>query len=187
MPRLFIAIEFIPTSSFEARAHQLKQVLTGSKVKWVNRDNFHITLKFLGEVKDYYMNSLIQLLEEISLSHSPFILMSSGFGFYGKKRDPRIIWYGFHPNLHYTKLQSSIEDSLTLLGFEKEGKYDPPHMTLGRVKSILPRKDLSAILCELKSEAEGHPVSRFSLIKSTLNKQGSVYTVIRYFELGEKK
>lgn len=183
MPRLFIAIKISPSKSFKSKLSDIKERLKQSTIKWVDSMNFHITLKFLGDVEEYYINSMIALLDQIAERNSGFALESSGFGFFGKTRQPRVIWYGFKSNAYLDKLQHSIEVSLTELGFEKEEKNYTPHLTIGRIKSLFPEDNLKEVLSVPGAISEYYPVAKFSLIKSTLKAEGPSYQVLKDFKL----
>lgn len=183
MPRLFIAIKITPSKALEDTYSELKQKLSQSKINWVNRHNFHLTLKFLGDVEDYYVNSLHMILEQVAAGNSSFILETTEISFFGRKRQPQVIWYGYKPNLLFNKLATSIEDSLTELGFEKEDKNNLPHLTLGRVKYLAPENNLQEILSSVMPASSCHQVNIFSLIKSTLTPNGAVYNVINNYKL----
>ncbi len=183
MPRLFIAIKIVPSKGLEDVYAELKQKLSQSKINWVSRENFHLTLKFLGNVEDYFVNSLSLLLEQVAASNSKFILETADFGFFGRKRHPHVIWCGYKYNHLLKVLTSSIEESIAELGFEKEGKSDLPHLTLGRVKNLAPENNLEEILLSVKPPSDRHQVNMFSLIRSTLTPNGAVYNVIKSYEL----
>jgi 2'-5' RNA ligase len=183
MPRLFIGIKIIPAESLKDSFHELKGNLTQSSIKWVETENFHLTLRFLGNVDKASMESLISLLGKIAVENSAFTLESAEFGYFGKKKHPRVIWYAFKPDTNLLLLQSSIEESLTKMGVEKEEKHYSPHLTLGRVKNLSIRENLEEILSNLHTIAEKYPVTKFSLIESTLTPKGSVYTVLQDFYL----
>lgn len=183
MPRLFIAIKITPSKSLENILSDLKEQLNQSTIKWVDSMNFHITLKFLGHVEEYYINTLIALLDQIAQRNSGFTLESSGFGFFGKTRQPRVIWYGFKSNSCLDKLQHSIEESLSELGFEKEDKNYLPHLTIGRVKALSANNNFKETVPELVTQPEYYPVAKFSLIKSILKAEGPSYQVLKDFTL----
>jgi 2'-5' RNA ligase len=185
MPRLFIGIKITTTEILESTYLDLKQKLSSSKIKWVDPKNFHLTLKFLGEVEEYFINSLIILLDKISDEYSQFNLISNGFGFFGRPVHPRIIWYGFQPEVNLISMQSSIEKSLVELGFDKEEKDYSPHLTLGRVKKMMPNHNLKEIISCLEIETEKYTVTKFSLIQSILKPEGPKYKVLKDFRLRE--
>jgi 2'-5' RNA ligase len=186
MPRLFIGIKIRSAKSSEDTLSDLKEEFSQCSIKWVETKNYHITLKFLGDVEEYYINSLIMLLDQIACRSPKFTLESTGLGYFGTIKHPRVIWLGFKPNTGYKNLRLSIEESLDELGFEKSGVNNLPHLTLGRVKSLSSKADLKAILTRIKSVHEKYPVTKFSLVKSTLTKQGSIYRTIKEFTLAGK-
>ena len=183
MPRLFLAIKIIPSKVYEEAYFELKQKLSQSKINWVVRENFHLTLKFLSNVEEHILNSLNPILEQLATRNPNFILETTNLGFFGRKRQPHVIWQGYKQNPHFKILTTSIEESLTKLDFEKEGKYDLPHLTLGRVKYLAPENNLEEILSSVESSSFTHQVNKFSLMESTLTPNGAVYHVIKNYEL----
>lgn len=183
MPRLFIGIKIRSAKSFEDTLSDLKEKFSQSSIKWVDTKNFHLTLKFLGDVEEFTLNSLIVLLDQIAYRSPEFTLESTGLGYFGTIGHPRVIWFGFKPNSGFKNLQSSIEESLYELGFKKESVNNLPHLTLGRVKSLSDMDDLKAIFTRIQSVPEKFPVTKFSLIKSTLTQKGSIYRTIKDFPL----
>jgi RNA 2',3'-cyclic 3'-phosphodiesterase len=183
MPRLFIGIKITPANSLENIFYNLKKDLSQSNIKWVDPQNFHLTLKFLGDVKENYINSLVMLLEQIACNSQIFNLESTEIGYFGRTKHPRVIWYGFNSNDRLLNLQSSIDESLAELGFDKEKKSYSPHLTLGRIKNIVPNNDLKKLLSTLDPLPEIYPITGFSLIESNLKKEGPEYKVLRHFNL----
>jgi 2'-5' RNA ligase len=183
MPRLFIGIQITNTEHLKKIQEDLKKILSKSLIKWVDPENFHITLKFLGEVDSPVIEPLIQVLEHLTINSSKFILNSNGFGIFGPQKRPRAIYYGFQENSVLISLQRSIEKSLSELGFDFEEKSFSPHLTLGRVKSLFEKEKL---LHALKTKDEKHnsfEIKEFQLIKSNLTQEGPNYRVIKNFKL----
>ena len=187
MPRLFIGIKITTAKSFENIYIELKKKLSYSNIKWVDPENFHLTLKFLGEVDKSLISRIIKVLDPIAGKNPQFCLESKELGFFGRSGNPRIIWYGFEQEDILLNLQSSIETSLKNLGFAKEKKGYSPHLTLGRVKKFVSQENLKESLAELKPANEKYNVTRFSLVESILRQKGPEYRIIKDFCLKETK
>jgi RNA 2',3'-cyclic 3'-phosphodiesterase len=188
MPRLFIGISCSRQKYLAQLQSQLKQILTGSKVTWVDPINFHITLKFLGDVEEQSANRIVLILKDIAQKHVANMLLPDRLGTFGPKHEPRVIWFGYQPDRHLNETQSDIDNELTNMGFVAETKKFTPHLTLGRIKKISEKVDLEGFLGnhQVKS-VEKLPVNSFQLFESILRKEGPEYRVIKSFDLKEAR
>jgi 2'-5' RNA ligase len=131
--RLFIALDID-----EAIAQRLDDyVRTLSPrfpgVRFVRSSNYHVTLKFLGEVRD--AGAVRSALREIAAAS--FELRAAGVGFFPNARAPRVFWAGIDaPALPV--LAHQVEERMTALGFARERDFHP-HLTLARNGSGRPR------------------------------------------------
>lgn len=147
-------------------------------VKWEERDKLHVTLKFLGEAGDPAAAKVSDTLENLCLKYSPFHMNITRFGGFPNLEKPRVIFVGLSPNEGLSSLKSDIESELEALGFKIENRRFIPHITVGRVKNKFGIKSPVPI-----PEKIAFDISRIALIKSELNKKGSVYTPLKVFDL----
>jgi RNA 2',3'-cyclic 3'-phosphodiesterase len=104
-------------------------------IRFINPDNFHVTLKFIGETTK--LAEITRVLAQIS---SPaFDVTFGGTGFFPNERQPRIFWAGIQAPPELRRLASSIDTALQPLGFEAEKGPYTPHLTLARSGSGRPR------------------------------------------------
>lgn len=173
MTRLFVAIDFSP---------EIKMLLSlmgnGLKnVSWTPRNNFHLTLSFLGEIyqNDYYL--VRESLEEVSF-HS-FNLEFWGVDLFKSGRTPRTLWVGIKQNDCLIELQKDIENKLIEIGIEVQKRNFSPHITLGRFSDRLPRNEEIAQYLESHAWVSLPPieVDRFHLFSSKLYETGGIYRV----------
>lgn len=157
---------------------------TRSDVKWVTVENLHITLKFLGEIHDDLIPAVKERLSQVSLSHAPSEIKLHGAGIFPDSKRPRVIWLGMKDSDRLKKLQADIEDSMATLGFEKEGRGFSPHLTIGRVRSMMGKDPLVRAVGTLKDKDFGNiEVKRVSLMKSELRPAGAQYAPVAEFDL----
>jgi 2'-5' RNA ligase len=180
--RLFIGIKIAACKGIIDVSNRLRRELRDSKLAWVNPANFHITIKFLGDLEAYYINPISLILEKLSNEYNSFELEYDKTGFFGSVAEPRVIWYGFRNNSTLLSLQHNIERSLNELGLEAENKKFNPHITLCRVKFLSEKQSFREILSEKSGNAEKTIVTQFQLIESVLSN-----TVAEYMELGSFK
>lgn len=183
--RLFIAIE-IPNDIKEF-LYQLTSLSTSlDGVSIVKKENFHITLKFLGEVEESLIPDIIDTLKKISNEFSPFALKISHPGAFPDKSKPRVIWIGTEDAATLIEIVKRIENEMEYLGFKKEERKFKSHITLARVKNYNNGKYFFERVIKkfsqnpLKLEFQ---VKEFVLMKSTLTPSGSIYDVLQRFPL----
>jgi len=128
MPRLFIAIEL--PAFWKDALDELREPLPG--FSWTPKENFHLTLKFIGEVHDELVDPIAEALEALAVE--PFLLEAEGVDcFRPKRRPPSVVWVGMrkaHPRLF--ALQKRINDALFMIGVEPDLRIYEPHITLAR-------------------------------------------------------
>jgi RNA 2',3'-cyclic 3'-phosphodiesterase len=155
-------------------------------VKWVEIDNIHSTLKFLGDTPADKLAELFGAAEFIAQSISPFDMFLDGFGAFPDLRKPRILWTGItRGKERLAHLHLSLDERLESLGFARESRSFSPHLTIGRVRSPRGAGNLARIMEKIKNAKVGETsVSSFSLMKSTLMPQGPIYAELGNFQLG---
>jgi 2'-5' RNA ligase len=187
--RTFIAVEI--NADIRANAVALQQALakSGAEVKWVEPDNLHVSLLFLGEVDDRELHSVCRAVKEAAATEPPFPLRVSGVGAFPTPRRPKILWAGITDGAEALKrLYDKLEAKLLDLGcYRKEERGFTPHLTLGRVKGEADAFTLAAELPKRLAWDGGRTVVEEVLVfSSVLQKNGPEYTVLGRGELAGK-
>ena len=180
--RSFIAIELPREIKYELA--QLGSNLMDARhpfVKWVDFENVHLTLKFLGNVPGNQITEITEAMKEAVYGISPFRLEVSGLGAFPEMAQPRVIWVGISGETgKLLDLQQRVDSKLVPLGFARENQSFVPHLTLARVRdnaSLGDRKDLGQLLTSTKFESRCHiTVNSINLMKSQLRPEGPVYS-----------
>ena len=184
MLRIFIGIKIEPSPIITEHRAELIKIAGTDQINWANPLNYHITLKFFGDVEEYYINSLNQLIEQIASRTETFTLQYDRLGFFGSEKQPRVLWFGFKNQPAVQELQKSIEKAGTDLGFQPEEKKFHPHLTLARIKKI---NNAQPLMQYIKLKNPGiygkYCVEKFQLFKSVLHPSGPEYTVLKEFRL----
>lgn len=144
--RSFIAISLSEQTQqkiFEA-THYLRCPQT-KQVRWVNSENIHLTLKFLGDVSPSNMKFLTGILSKEASKIEPFEFTISRLGAFPHIRQPRVIWLGINAPHCLLDLQNRIERETRRLGYATEDKKFTPHLTLGRVSRNVSPEDIHSI------------------------------------------
>lgn len=186
--RCFIAIE-LPENlkEFLAKIIFLQSPLQGVNI--VQKENFHITLKFLGEVEERLIPEIIQTLENIATEFSPFTLKITHPGVFPDKYKPRVIWMGTENTELLKELAKKIDEGMEYLGFKREEREFKSHITLARVKNLkngryLFEKIVKQFGCQEQNfHLLNFLIKEFVLMKSTLTSKGSIYSVLKRFPL----
>ena len=176
MLRLFVGIDFPP--ELKLRLSLLQGGVAGAR--WVDPGNFHLTLRFIGEVDEGTAADIDEAL--LRLKARPFTLQLAGVGTFGGDK-PRQLWVGVEREPALATLQGKIEQALMRAGLPPEPRKFAPHVTLARLRDPK-RGDIQAFLANhAQFRAEPLKVERFSLIASYPTKAGSVYEDQADYEL----
>lgn len=151
-------------------------------MKVVERENLHLTLKFLGEIGESSYKRIVESLSPSLSEFSSFEVSLKGTGFFPSISDLRVIWIGMDaPEIVY--IQKDIDETLKTMGFKEDRKF-VPHLTVSRVKSSLNKKSLLNVLDEYKDyEFGGQQITSINFKKSTLTPQGPIYETLKEFKL----
>ncbi len=146
--------------------------------KWVDKSNYHITIKFLGEVRDSKLTEIIYSLENIVNSLKNFEIDIDRYGFFGKP-NPKVLWFGpsFIKNDNIMDNFHIVQSKLSNLGFGKEKLYIP-HITVCRIKRVKKKFDKDMNYKGMKIN-----IKRIVLYKSVLTPKGSKYFEIKGWKI----
>ncbi len=129
--RLFAAI-LLPEDVRSALAG-LAGGLPGAR--WAPEENYHLTLRFIGEVDQGFAEELAEALSHVS--GAAFELRICALGSFGGAR-PRAVWAGIAPSGPLTALRRRVESALMRAGLPPEERKFMPHITLGRTAGARP-------------------------------------------------
>jgi RNA 2',3'-cyclic 3'-phosphodiesterase len=186
--RIFIAIALPKKVRKELSALQDRLKKSNTDIKWVKPENIHLTLQFLGNVKENRLAQIIQYLVQATEKHNHFYLSVKTLRVLPKLDYPRIIWVGINDEKQACKaLQKSITENMEKLGFKKDGRAFLPHITLGRVRSDNNKETLIGLIKNEKdfSIKAKISVNKITLFYSLITQQGPVYSILEEFPLPE--
>ena len=154
------------------------------KASWVKPENLHITLKFLGDVKEEKIEKIKKVLQDIANSCATFKVKIKGTGTFPERRTPRVIWAGIEDSPELSSLQERIEKALSRLGFKQEERGFKGHITLARIKEPEGTQRLTDYLSRFREKEFGQmDVKEFVLMKSELRPDGARYERLAIFSL----
>jgi RNA 2',3'-cyclic 3'-phosphodiesterase len=169
MLRLFVGIGFPP--EIKLRLSLLCSGIPG--VKWVDPGNFHLTLRFIGEIDEAAAADADDALSRLRARR--FALQIAGTGVFGNGDKPRSLWAGVERSPELVGLRDKIEQALIRAGLPPEPRKFAPHVTLARLHNPPLDKLRDFLAAHARFRADPLPVEAFSLIASFQTKAGSVY------------
>lgn len=185
MIRTFIAIESSPTlaAALEGDLRLFKS--SAPLVKWSRPENIHLTLRFLGDVKENDLEELFDSLRDELSGIQPFALEIRGVGAFPDWRHPRVVWAGCGEGAEdAVALAERVEDVCIDLGYERERRPFRPHLTLGRVKLPAHAGDLKEAARSVGDRVYGYlDVDAAVVFMSSLRRTGPVYSPMARIEL----
>jgi 2'-5' RNA ligase len=177
--RAFLSIDIEKLSLLPQIAEiQKKLDITSAKMKLVEIENIHFTMRFLGDTPLTKIDEIESCLSGIKIE--PFDIMVYGVGAFPTKRKPRVIWVGVTQNADQIRnLKIEIDSHLRKLGYRPEKMKFTPHATIARVRYIKDAERLANNLDDLAEQPIGSmSVSKFNMKKSTLTPSGPIYETL---------
>lgn len=184
--RLFFAIELgdAVLDLLEEATEALRA--EAPELAWVAREKRHLTLKFLGDVDDVGASKLVEAADRAVARHSHLEMHVREVGAFPNFRRARVVWIGVEQEPRLELLHHDLELACAEEGFEVEGRPFRPHITLARVRVLLPDERLRALArtarrVRMKANVQ---VERITLFESTLAPTGARYRRIHAASLG---
>ena len=177
MPRLFAGIEIPP--SITTLLSLQKGGLYGAR--WVDESNYHITLRFMGDVDYSLANEIVFQMSQIQ--YPEFNLSLRGFGSFGSKK-PHSVFAAVQNNEDLVLLHQEIERRMKKLGLKSDKHDYTPHVTLARLKKTTEPIDVANYLALRGNfQTEQFTVPRFVLYSSRDSIGGGPYVIEEAFDL----
>ncbi len=186
--RVFIAIDIGEKvkKSLDGLLKQLQDSVDIRKgdVKWVRPDNMHLTLKFLGEIKDDKIAEVCNIVENVAGRHKSFELNVESLGYFGGKT-ARVLWVGTGAGSdNLRQLAEELEQELALAGWPEETREFSGHLTLCRINNPAAGAKLARISEDYKDFKVGVvSADSVSVYQSQLMPAGPIYTVLGNYKL----
>jgi 2'-5' RNA ligase len=185
--RTFIAVAI--DKATRDRAVTLQEALgrAGADVKWIEPENMHLTLLFLGEVEDRTLPAVCRVAADVAAGLAPFEMSVEGAGCFPNARRPKTLWVGVgEGRQELVALHDALEPPLLDLGcYRREERQYTPHLTLGRVKGEAGADQLATALARRSDWQGGQVRVREVLVMSSeLRPDGPTYTVLGRGKLG---
>ena len=175
--RLFIAIPLTEPvkAALLAVSKVMGRQLPDGAVRWVRREQLHLTLRFLGETAVSQLPALQAQLTQLTSQHHPFTLQLNGVGAFPNQRKPRVLWADLAGQLDALHaLKAGLDERLLGEGWLAEKRPFNPHLTLGRVKHA---EEAAKLNWDIEMARLTFGVTEVQLVQSELRPSGPIYTV----------
>jgi 2'-5' RNA ligase len=187
--RIFIAINLTEEIRKELEKFQFK--FSELPARWVKKENLHITLAFLGYVKDEDLPRIIEITKNVATRHAPFLIKIVKVT-YGppKVSPPRMVWAIGERNENLWKLQEDLKNALMEMKIpqleEEEGRGFIPHITLARIR----KWEFKQMEPEERPEIDedlnfSFEVKSIEIMESHLKRGGAEYTILESIPLSK--
>jgi len=170
MPRLFTGLE-LPSRIVDRLALQ-RGKLVGAR--WIDPENYHITLRFAGDIDAVAANAFTDALDDIEFDS--FEISIDGLGSFGGNK-PRSLFASVKLNAALERLQKAHERAARIAGLPPEPRNFTPHVTLARLKDSRPAAVAEYLSYFGGFMSEPFRVSRFVLFSSRANQGGGPYLI----------
>ncbi|MBM3330612.1 RNA 2',3'-cyclic phosphodiesterase [candidate division WOR-3 bacterium] len=177
---------FVALSISEGARRQIADLLVslqrqqGPVVRWVRPELMHLTLAFLGEVPQEFLDAATARLSAVARQHSSITAQLRGLGAFPSSSRARVVWIGTEQGRREVcNLQAEVVRALTSVGYQPERRPFSPHLTIGRLRT----PDDVSKAAAVRFESEPFVIDRFVLMRSVLGPAGPAYSVLAEFPL----
>lgn len=152
----------------------VKQEAWARDVRWLPKENIHLTLRFLGDVdKEQYVGLSAALVNHVGKA-TGFEISLSKVLFFPSASKARVVAVGVNLSPELDNLAAAVEKSVVSCGFEPEKRRFKAHITVGRCRDVdLRRANIGSNFYGINV-----PVRAVELMKSTLSESGAVYGIL---------
>lgn len=170
MPRLFTALKIPRDAALSLSL--LRGGLPGAR--WMDVENYHITLRFIGDVEGPTADDIVHGLDRIS--RSAFEIKLSGVGAFGNKK-PHALWAGVAPSAELAALQAEIDRICLRNGAPADARKFTPHVTIARLRNTSPQELAPYLSAHGGFSTIPFKIGRFVLLSSRDSVGGGPYVV----------
>lgn len=177
MYRLFVGLD-LPDEA----ARQLVRISCGLPgARWLEPDQIHLTLRFIGDVDGGVFDDVIGALDTINMP--PFELTLKGVGHFPPRRRPDTLWVGVERSEPLELLHQKIESALNRSGIPKDQRKFHPHVAIARLRDTQESRLGNYIVANNLFESGPFWIDSFHLFSSVLASSGASYRIEQSYPL----
>ena len=182
--RTFIAVAPGTGGILVKAVEEIRQDLKNESVKWVDLNQAHITLAFLGNTSEESIREVSEMLSEKCSNFGKIEFTVKGIGVFRSISDPKVIWAGIEEAERLRKLSGVIKEGLDKLGLITEERQFRPHLTLARVRTIKNEGMLKSLIGRYEDVVfQNAVVSEVIFFESILQQIGPLYLPMKRIRL----
>jgi 2'-5' RNA ligase len=176
MKRLFAAINIHPSARYISLFNEISSSLRHERIKWVEPENMHLTLKFFGQTDETKIPAIRLALETAVAQSKPFTLKITNTGIFGSRYGPKVLWFGIEKRDELENLAQNIFTELAKCGCEQDRQNFVPHLTIGRIKELKDKPLFQKIIRKYNVvDIQEENVTEIILYESILRREGPLY------------
>ncbi len=178
--RIFIGVD-LPDDLKDSVYQTIKflKLSYNNSINYVAKENLHITLKFIGEIKEKDLMSIESSLSKVAFPS--FTVNLKGLGCFPDIFNARVLWIGVNDeNKNFSKLYNNILFHLPER-FKNEDRSFSPHLTLARLKEKQLKNFINLI--DKEKDFGNIEITSFQLYESKIERSGAKYNVLKSFPL----
>jgi len=174
--RTFIAFKIKPQEKLVQLINFFRGSLPGEVLKWVDINNLHLTLKFMGDTSESNINRISGILEEIAARYPLIYLKFKGVGYFKTNSQPSVLFLKIDENDVLINLARDIDAELEKIGIERESRRFKPHLTIARIKYLSDKSTFYDLINRFKDDnIQTEEISQIIFYQSFLKPSGAVY------------
>lgn len=182
--RTFIGLPVRLNESFLGALKTLTGALEEERISWVRPQNFHITLRFLGNTPVSDVHEIHSALERVRLPEA-WDAEICGPGSFGPHNKPRVIWTGFRDEEPIIRIKREVDRILGDLNYPPFEGLFTPHLTLGRIRGLKDREGYYSLLDSLRDRFDGSlEIRELVFYRSILESRGPEYSRLGEWKFG---
>ena len=184
--RIFLAIKIYPEPELLDLVDMLRDELAEEWIKWVDENQFHITLKFFGDTHESKIENISSAVNDCCLQNNKFSFDLCNPWCFRDRDQLRVVLLQTTKTDALIAFQNQLENCFAGLGIPKEDRVFKPHLTLGRIKKIHNTRHFYELMKQFPHKTvQPVPVSELILFESILKPSGPEYLALERFNLGE--
>jgi len=182
--RIFLAVDIHPEPEMLELIDRVKDGLFTEYIKWVDENQFHITLKFFGDTDDKMIIKITEAARQVCNQKPPFSFEVTNPWYFRDRDQLRVVLMNTSRIEALFALQQQIEKATIVLGIPKENRVFKPHLTLGRIKSIRETRAFYELMKSFQPKTiQTVQVRELILYESILKPTGPEYIQVEKFRL----
>jgi len=183
---LFIAIKINPSLELLNKIDFLENNLKHELINWIKKDHYHLTLRFLGEISERRIPTIIKSLQKVFSQEYSFTLGINSLGLFGSTYNPRVLWLGVDEIVEIKTIHQKVELELKRIGFPSDNQNFIPHISIARIKKLHDKKFFHSLILKPKFETiQSQEVTEVILYESILSTKGAEYQIVEIFPLAD--